>query len=64
MEKGYMSAKEAAEYMGVHVKTFYSLCQLEGLKHTRVGSRPGAALRTKTAWIDEWMDSRVVEQKF
>ena len=58
-QKGnWLTAKEAAGYLGVHVKTLYELCEVGGLRHTRLTDRPGAKLRFQPMWLDEFLTER------
>jgi excisionase family DNA binding protein len=62
--KEFLTAQEAATYLGVHVKSVYDFCRYDGLRHARPTEKDNGQIRIKREWIDEWMARREVVQKF
>ena len=54
----WLSSKEAAEIIGVDVRTVYSLCKREGLRHARLTSSPNSVIRFRREWLDQWLEAR------
>jgi excisionase family DNA binding protein len=54
----FLSVKEAAEVIGVDVRTVYILCRTQGLKHARLSDTPNGVIRFRREWIDEWLEQR------
>jgi excisionase family DNA binding protein len=49
----WMTPREAAVYIGVHVDTIYDACAAGGLKHVKLGRR---TIRLRMEWIDRWAE--------
>jgi excisionase family DNA binding protein len=58
-EARWLSAKEAADYLGVSTRTVYECCRA-GLRHVRISDTPGGVLRFRRTWLDAWMESRAI----
>jgi len=54
----WLSAKEAAEHLGVSTRTLYEFCRTEGLRHARLTKSPNGVMRFKREWLDEWLEAR------
>ena len=54
----WLSAKEAAEHVGVSTRTLYEFCRTEGLRHARLTKSPNGVMRFKREWLDEWLEAR------
>jgi excisionase family DNA binding protein len=52
----WLDAHQAAEELGVSVKTIYRAVQRREIRHARLGGRPGAELRFRIEWLDSWME--------
>jgi excisionase family DNA binding protein len=48
----WITPRDAAAYLGVHVETIYDACNAGGLKHSRLGRR---TIRLKREWLDAWV---------
>jgi excisionase family DNA binding protein len=56
----WITPREAALYLGVHVETIYDACAAGGLKHSRLGRR---TIRLKREWLDAWVNEHVRQAK-
>jgi len=57
----WLSAKEAAEHLGVSTRTLYEFCRTEGLRHARLTQTANGVLRFRREWLDEWLEARAEE---
>ena len=60
----FVTANEAAEYLGVSRQEVYDACSLRGLRHVKLGAGVKGRIRIRKAWLDEWMDTRSTENRF
>ena len=58
MEHEYLNSTEAAALIGVTDKTIRNLCRDRKIKHERLNGRN---LRFKKEWIDDYLQSLIVE---
>ena len=49
----WLTPREAAAYIGIHVDTIYDACAAGGLKHVKLGRR---TIRLRVEWIDRWAE--------
>jgi excisionase family DNA binding protein len=56
----WITPRDAAAYLGVHVETIYDACNAGGLKHSRLGRR---TIRLKREWLDAWVDEHAFQAK-
>ena len=54
----WVSAKDAAAYLAVDLRTIYVLCRTQGLRHTRLTDTKNGVLRFRTEWLDKFLDDR------
>lgn len=54
----WLSAKDAAEIMGVSLKAVYTLCRTEGLRHARLTNNANGVMRFRRSWLDAWLEAR------
>jgi excisionase family DNA binding protein len=54
----WLSAKEAAAYIGISTRTLYGCCRSGGLRHARITQTPGGVMRFRRSWLDRWLESR------
>jgi excisionase family DNA binding protein len=52
--KLWLNVADAAEHAGVCRDTIYTAVERGELRHVRIGGR--RSIRTKAAWIDEWLE--------
>lgn len=57
-EKEYMSSAEAAEYLHISDRTVRTLCTERKIRHERLSGRN---IRFKQEWLDEYLQSIMVE---
>lgn len=50
----WITAKQAADYLGVGVEAIYDACANKGLKHVKLGR---STLRLRREWVDAWAES-------
>src|SRR5687768_15290500 len=55
-----LSAKEAAEYLGVSLKRLYEFCGDGSLRHLRLADTNAGVLRFRQQWLDAWAEARAV----
>jgi excisionase family DNA binding protein len=55
--EGWITAKQAADHIGVGVDTVYDACARRGLRHVRVG---GSTIRLKLEWLETWLERQAV----
>ena len=53
-----LSAKEAAEYIGISLKRLYQFCHDGSLRHLRLAETKAGVLRFRKLWLDAWAESR------
>ena len=51
----WVSAKEAADYLGVCVDTIYDAVHHRGLRHVRIGR---GTIRLRLEWIEDWAETQ------
>lgn len=56
----YITAEEAAEYLGLSRQTIYNKCSLGQLPHYK---SPSGLLRFRRSELDEWMRGQPVEKE-
>ena len=53
----WITAAEAAVYAGgVGLSTIRAACNRNELRHVRVGGRTTGPIRTRTEWVDQWLE--------
>lgn len=55
MDDRYLTETEAAQYLGVCVRTLYNL-KRRGLKHAKINGRANGGTRFRLSWLDAFMD--------
>ena len=58
LNENYMNSQEAAEYLQLSDRTVRTLCQNRKIRHERLNERN---FRFKKQWLDEYLQSIVVE---
>ena len=53
--RGWLTVREAAEYLRVGVDLIYDACAVGGLKHVKLGHR---TIRLRREWVDTWADEK------
>jgi hypothetical protein len=57
LDPEWITAAEAAEYAGaISVDTVRTACNLNRLKHVRIGGSPRGPIRTRREWVDAWLE--------
>ena len=51
---GLLSAKEAADYLGISLRRLYDFCRDGSLRHLRLADTAAGVLRFRRVWLDEW----------
>lgn len=51
----WMTAKEAAEYLGIHLDSLYRAMKKKGLKYAQLGK---GTIRLRREWLDQWVEER------
>jgi excisionase family DNA binding protein len=52
----WLTAAEAAEYAGgIGVCTVRQACNVNRLRHVRIGGGTTGPIRTRREWVDQWM---------
>ena len=57
-ENKYLTVRQAAEIMGMSIRSLQQLCADRKIRHTRT---TGGTLRIRTDWIDEFYQLNIVE---
>jgi hypothetical protein len=56
LEAEWLTAIQAAAYAGdIGVSTIREACNSNELRHVRIGGTHRGPIRTRKAWIDEWL---------
>ena len=59
-ENVWLDARQAAQYAGeIGVCTIRQACNLNRLRHVRIGGGQRGPIRTRREWVDDWMQSWV-----
>jgi hypothetical protein len=53
-----LSAKKAADYVGISLKRLYQFCHDGSLRHLRLADTNAGVLRFRGVWLDAWAESR------
>lgn len=53
-----LSAKEAADYLGISVKRLYEFCRDGSLRHLRLADTAAGVLRFRRQWLDSWAEAK------
>ena len=53
-----LSAKEAADYLGISLKRLYAFCNDGSLRHLRLEDTKAGVLRFRRLWLDLWAESK------
>src|SRR5437870_5768238 len=53
-----LSAKEAADYIGVSLKRLYAFCNDGTLRHLRLAETKAGVLRFRRQWLDTWAEAK------
>lgn len=56
VDSPWMSAREAAAYLGMSVDAIYDACARRGLKHSKTGH---STMLFRKEWLDEWVEAHV-----
>ena len=51
-----LSAKEAADYLGISLKRLYAFCNDGSLRHLRLAGTTVEGLRFRRLWLDSWAE--------
>ena len=50
----WLTAKQAADHLGIGVEAIYAACAAKTLKHVRLGR---STIRLRLEWVDAWAES-------
>jgi excisionase family DNA binding protein len=53
---GWLTTREAAAHASLGVSTIRQACKRRELRHIRVRSCATGPIRTRTEWVDEWLE--------